>query len=118
VGFALDRRAFKGGLMPQRTITRAELSEAVYQRIGLSRTESAALVELVLKEISDRLAHGETVKLSSFGSFVVRDKGARVGRNPKTGIEVPIDPRRVMVFKPSNILKARINGQAADGFDD
>ncbi len=104
--------------MSQRTITRAELSEAVYQRIGLSRTESAALVELVLKEISDCLAEGETVKLSSFGSFVVRDKGARVGRNPKTGIEVPIEPRRVMVFKPSNILKARINGQAADGSDD
>jgi integration host factor subunit alpha len=100
--------------MTQRTITRAELGEAVYQRIGLSRTESAALVELVLKEISDCLAGGETVKLSSFGSFVVREKGARVGRNPKTGIEVPIDPRRVMVFKPSNILKARINRNGGD----
>ena len=95
--------------MPQRTITRAELSEAVYQRIGLSRTDSSELVELVLREISDTLAAGETVKLSSFGSFVVRDKGARVGRNPKTGIEVPIDPRRVLSFKPSNILKQRIN---------
>jgi integration host factor subunit alpha len=94
----------------ERTITRAELSEAVYQRVGLSRTESAALVELVLKEVSDCLARGETVKLSSFGSFVVRSKGERIGRNPKTGIEVPIEPRRVMVFKPSNILKARING--------
>ncbi len=103
--------------MAQRTITRAELSEAVYQRIGLSRTESAALVELVLKEISDCLAEGETVKLSSFGSFVVREKGARVGRNPKTGIEVPIDPRRVMVFKPSNILKSRINGMTDNGED-
>jgi integration host factor subunit alpha len=101
--------------MAQRTITRAELSEAVYQRIGLSRTESCALVELVLKEISDCLASGETVKLSSFGSFVVRGKGARVGRNPKTGVEVPIEPRRVMVFKPSNILKARIN--SLNGFD-
>lgn len=96
--------------MAERTITRAELSEAVYQRVGLSRTEFAALVELVLKELSDCLAQGETVKLSSFGSFVVRSKGERVGRNPKTGIEVPIEPRRVMVFKPSNILKARING--------
>ena len=94
--------------MTQRTITRAELSEAVYQRIGLSRTDSSELVELVLREISDTLAAGETVKLSSFGSFVVRDKGARVGRNPKTGIEVPIDPRRVLSFKPSNILKQRI----------
>ncbi len=101
--------------MAQKTITRAELSEAVYQKVGLSRTESAALVELVLREVSDCIAQGETVKLSSFGSFVVRDKGQRIGRNPKTGIEVPIEPRRVMVFKPSNILKARINGiDAAD----
>jgi integration host factor subunit alpha len=107
-----------GGPMADRTITRAELSEAVYQRVGLSRTESAALVELVLKELSDCLAHGETVKLSSFGSFVVRSKGERVGRNPKTGIEVPIEPRRVMVFKPSNILKARINGLDAHETDD
>lgn len=104
--------------MADRTITRAELSEAVYQRVGLSRTESAALVELVLKELSDCLASGETVKLSSFGSFVVRSKGERVGRNPKTGIEVPIEPRRVMVFKPSNILKARINGLDAPSGDD
>ena len=96
--------------MAQKTLTRAELSEAVYQKIGLSRTESASLVELVLREISDCIAQGQTVKLSSFGSFVVRDKGQRIGRNPKTGIEVPIEPRRVMVFKPSNILKARING--------
>ncbi|PSC06529.1 integration host factor subunit alpha [Alsobacter soli] len=96
--------------MAERTITRAELSEAVYKGVGLSRTESAALVELVLKEISDCLAAGETVKLSSFGSFVVRSKGERIGRNPKTGVEVPIEPRRVMIFKPSNILKARING--------
>ena len=96
--------------MAGRTVTRADLSEAVYQRVGLSRTESAALVELVLSELCDCLAAGETVKLSSFGSFVVRDKGERVGRNPKTGIEVPIEPRRVMVFKPSNVLKARING--------
>jgi integration host factor subunit alpha len=96
--------------MAGRTVTRADLSEAVYQKVGLSRTESAALVELVLSEVCDSLARGETVKLSSFGSFVVRDKGERVGRNPKTGIEVPIEPRRVMVFKPSNVLKARING--------
>ena len=104
--------------MSDRTITRAELSEAVYQRVGLSRTESASLVELVLKELSDCLARGETVKLSSFGSFVVRSKGERVGRNPKTGVEVPIEPRRVMVFKPSNILKARINGLDAADTDD
>ncbi|HEX8165450.1 MAG TPA: integration host factor subunit alpha [Beijerinckiaceae bacterium] len=100
--------------MAGRTVTRADLSEAVYQKVGLSRTESAALVETVLTELCDCLAAGETVKLSSFGSFVVRDKGERVGRNPKTGIEVPIEPRRVMVFKPSNVLKARINGLEAD----
>ena len=86
--------------------------------MGLSRTESAALVESVLAEVCDCLAKGETVKLSSFGSFIVREKGQRVGRNPKTGIEVPIDPRRVMVFKPSNVLKARINGEAVAGDDE
>ena len=100
--------------MAGRTVTRADLCEAVYQQVGLSRTESAALVELVLKEIADCLVGGETVKLSSFGSFVVRDKGRRIGRNPKTGEEVPIEPRRVMVFKPSSILKNRINGIESD----
>ena len=100
-----------------RTITRADLTDAVYRRVGLSRAESAELVEVVLQEMSDTLAAGETVKLSSFGSFVVRDKGQRIGRNPKTGVEVPISPRRVMVFKPSNILKARINGDTADAED-
>lgn len=97
--------------MSAKTITRADLSEVVYQKVGLSRTESAALVELVLTELADSLARGENVKLSSFGSFIVRQKGERVGRNPKTGEEVPIEPRRVMVFKPSNILKQRINGR-------
>src|SRR4051812_6635017 len=101
--------------MAGRTVTRADLSEAVYQKVGLSRTESAALVELVLDELCDCLTAGETVKLSSFGSFVVRDKGERVGRNPKTGIEVPISPRRVMVFKPSNVLKQRINQALLNG---
>ena len=94
-----------------RTLTRVDLAEAVYQRVGLSRKESAALVQTVLTELSDRLVAGESVKLSSFGSFVVRAKGERIGRNPKTGVEVPITQRRVMVFKPSNVLKARINGQ-------
>jgi integration host factor subunit alpha len=106
------------GASGARTITRADLSEAVYQRVGLSRTESAELVEHVLSEMSEAIARGETVKLSSFGSFVVRSKGERIGRNPKTGIEVPITPRRVMVFKPSNILKSRINGEAARTHDD
>jgi integration host factor subunit alpha len=93
--------------MSGKTITRADLCEAVYQRVGLSRAESATLVELVLKEITDCLERGETVKLSSFGSFVVRKKGQRMGRNPKTGKEVPIPPRRVMVFKPSDLLSSR-----------
>jgi integration host factor subunit alpha len=97
--------------MSGRTITRADLCEAVYSRLGLSRAESAELVELVLREISDTLAKGETVKLSSFGSFLVREKAERIGRNPKTGVEVPITPRRVLVFKPSNVMRARINGE-------
>ncbi len=94
-------------------MTRADLSETVYKRVGLSRSESAELVQAFLDEISDAAARGETVKLSSFGSFVVRSKNQRIGRNPKTGVEVPILPRRVMVFKPSNVLKARINGGSA-----
>jgi integration host factor subunit alpha len=95
--------------MSQNTVTRAQLSEAVYQEVGLSRNESADLVESVLEEISDALARGEMVKISSFGSFQVRQKGQRVGRNPKTGEEVPILPRRVLVFRASHVLKQRIN---------
>jgi len=92
-----------------RTVTRAQLSEAVYQEVGLSRNESSQLVEAVLREIGDRLVGGETVKISSFGSFSVRQKGGRVGRNPKTGEEVPIEPRRVLVFRPSHVLKEQVN---------
>ena len=95
--------------MGSKTITRADLSEAVYQKVGLSRTESADLVEMFLQEIINHLEGGETVKLSSFGSFSVRQKNQRIGRNPKTGEEVPIAPRRVLVFKPSNVLKDKIN---------
>ncbi len=91
------------------TVTRAQLSEAVYQEVGLSRNESADLVEVVLKEIADALARGENVKISSFGSFFVRDKGPRIGRNPKTGEEVPINPRKVLVFRASHVLKDRVN---------
>ena len=97
-----------------RTVTRVDLAEAVYRQVGLSRKESAALVEMVLAEIGDCLVAGKSVKLSSFGSFLVRDKGERVGRNPKTGVEVPIMQRRVLVFKPSNVLKAQINGGDVD----
>jgi integration host factor subunit alpha len=91
--------------MGDRTVTRADLAEAVFRKIGLSRTESAHLVEMVLEEICSTIARGESVKISSFGSFLVRDKNERVGRNPKTGEEVPISPRRVAVFKPSNVMK-------------
>lgn len=96
--------------MGGRTLTRADLAEAVVRKIGLPRNESQDMVELVLGEISGTLADGEGVKLSSFGSFGVRDKGQRMGRNPKTGEEVPITPRRVLVFRASNIMKQRING--------
>ena len=96
--------------MDQRTITRADLSESVFQEVGLSRNESSDLVETILAEVVEALARGESVKISSFGSFTVRDKGQRVGRNPKTGQEVPILPRRVLVFRASNVLKSLING--------
>lgn len=97
--------------MGGKTLTRADLAEAVVKRIGLPRNESADLVELVLNEISASLEKGEQVKLSSFGSFGVREKKQRVGRNPKTGEEVPITPRRVLVFRPSAIMKNRIDAR-------
>ena len=95
--------------MTYKTLTRADLAEAVVRQVGLPRNESQELVELVLKEVSSCLAEGKPVKLSSFGSFGIREKGERIGRNPKTGEEVPITPRRVLVFRPSNIMKQRIN---------
>lgn len=95
--------------MAGKTITRADLAEAIFQKVGLPRNESAELVELVLSEISGSLELGSPVKLSSFGSFGIREKGERIGRNPKTGEEVPITPRRVLVFRASNIMKERIN---------
>jgi integration host factor subunit alpha len=98
--------------MSDDTVTRADLADAVYEQVGLSRNESAELVEAVLEEISDALVQEGQVKISSFGSFVTRDKGERVGRNPKTGVEVPIKPRRVVAFRPSHVLKDRINGKA------
>jgi len=95
--------------MGGKTLTRADLAEAVFQKVGLPRNESAEIVELVLREIVSSLERGDAVKLSSFGSFGIREKGERVGRNPKTGQEVPITPRRVLVFRASNIMKQRIN---------
>ena len=97
--------------MPSTTLTRADLTEAVFQAVGLSRNESAQIVEDILEEMCAALVQGETVKLSSFGTFAVRQKSQRMGRNPKTGDEVPSAPRRVLVFRPSHVLKAVINGQ-------
>ncbi len=99
--------------MAGKTLTRSDLSEAVYREVGLSRNESAELVESILRHVSGALVAGETVKISSFGTFSARDKGERIGRNPKTGEEVPIEPRRVLVFRPSHILKDRINAGEA-----
>lgn len=99
------------------TLTRADLAESVFQSVGLSRHDSAQMVEDMLDEICGALAHGETVKLSSFGTFAVRQKSQRMGRNPKTGDEVPIAPRRVLVFRPSHVLKAVINGEPVPHVD-
>jgi integration host factor subunit alpha len=117
-GWPADSISGKGTLgrhfgMNGKTLTRADLAEALVRKIGLPRNESQDLVELVLGEISGALAQGEGVKLSSFGSFGIRQKGRRIGRNPKTGEEVPITPRRVLVFRASNIMKSRINNGRA-----
>ena len=92
------------------TVTRAHLAEAVYQEVGLSRSESGDLVDAILDEVSNALLEDGTVKISSFGTFAVRQKGERIGRNPKTGEEVPILPRKVLVFRASQKLKDLING--------
>jgi integration host factor subunit alpha len=97
--------------MSGKTLTRADLSEAVHKQVGLSRAESADLVKAILDSMTDTLVTGETVKLSSFGTFMVRSKTGRIGRNPKTGEEVPITPRRVLVFRPSQVMKNVINGE-------
>lgn len=92
------------------TLTRADIAEAMHEQIGLSRTESAELVEQILSALCGSLAHGDNVKISGFGSFVLRDKGERIGRNPKTGVEVPIAPRRVLTFRASQMMRDRIVG--------
>src|SRR5690606_11968531 len=107
------RTAHLRGQMGGKTLTRADLSDAVHQQVGLSRSESAELVKSVLDHMTESLVEGDTVKLSSFGAFTVRRKGGRIGRNPKTGEEVPITPRRVLVFRPSHVLKNLINDGAA-----
>ncbi len=95
--------------MSDKTLTRMDLGEAVFKEVGLSRNESSDLVETVLGHVSDALVSGENVKISSFGTFSLRDKKARVGRNPKTGEEVPITPRRVLTFRPSHLMKDRVS---------
>jgi integration host factor subunit alpha len=104
--------------MSTRTLTRADLTEAVFNAVGLSRNDSSQMVEDMLEEICGALAKGESVKLSSFGTFQVRQKSQRIGRNPKTGDEVPIAPRRVLVFRPSHVLRAQINGKTVEAGDD
>lgn len=94
--------------MSESTLTRMDLTEAVFREVGLSRNESSELVESVLRHMSDALVRGESVKISSFGTFSVRSKSARMGRNPKTGEEVPISPRRVLTFRPSHLMKERV----------
>jgi len=94
--------------MSEKTLTRMDLSEAIYRDVGLSRNDASQLVESVLQHMSDALVRSEQVKISSFGTFSVRDKAARVGRNPKTGTEVPIEPRRVLTFRPSHLMKDRV----------
>lgn len=93
------------------TLTRAEIAEAINRSLGLSRAESLAMVESILSHMGDALARGENLKISGFGTFLLRDKGERVGRNPKTGVEVPITPRRVLTFRASQMLKDRIAGR-------
>ncbi len=100
------------------TITRAHIAERIYAQVGLSRNDSSGLLEAVLEQVAAALEQGEAVKISGFGTFSVRQKGRRVGRNPKTGVEVPILPRRVLVFRPSNGLRAHVNGMAAPPGDD
>jgi integration host factor subunit alpha len=110
-----DPGAPSGGRKHGAAVARADLCDAVYRKVGLSRAESARLVELVFREITECLERGETVKLSSFGSFIVRNKRARLGRNPKTGVAAPIPAQRVMVFRASDIVKRRlIDGGAND----
>ena len=95
--------------MSEKTLTRMDLSESVFREVGLSRNESADLVESVLEKISVSLVSGEQVKISSFGTFSIRQKNARVGRNPKTGEEAPIPPRRVLTFRPSHLMKDKVS---------
>ncbi len=94
--------------MSAKTLTRLELADAIHGAVGLSRAESASMVSAILGHITDSLARGEEVKITGFGTFTLRDKRERIGRNPKTGVEVPITPRRVTGFRPAQSVRARI----------
>ena len=91
------------------TLTRADLADVVHREIGLSRADSASMVERILHHMCASLSDGQNVKISGFGSFILRDKGERIGRNPKTGVEVPIAPRRVLTFRASQIMRERVS---------
>jgi len=116
--YALETKAAEGKnagedlkAVDNRTVTRSDLADAVFRRIGLSRLESAQLVEAVIEEISGAILRGDNVKLSGFGTFLQRSKRERIGRNPKTGVEAVISPRKVLVFKASHIMRDRVNGE-------
>ena len=111
-----SERVAQGANKP--ALTRATLSEALCDEVGLSRADSSALVERIIDLMSDELERGNSVKISSFGSFLVREKAARIGRNPRTGVEAEISARKVVVFKPSQILRARLNGENEEGIDE
>jgi integration host factor subunit alpha len=108
VGWGIGCISVWGHMTGNGTLTRADLADSLNRQIGLSRAESAAMVELILDMMSGALERGENVKISSFGTFVLRDKAERIGRNPKTGIEVPIEPRRVLTFRASQTMRDRI----------
>ncbi len=97
-------------VMPAGTLTRADLAEMLHRKVGLSRADSSKIVEHILHDMCAALSRGENVKISGFGTFVLRDKGERIGRNPKTGVEVPIAPRRVLTFRASQMMRDRIVG--------
>ena len=115
LGSVEPARAAEAPASTKRTVTRSDLANSVFRRIGLSRLESAQLVEAVIEEIGDAILRGEKVKLSGFGTFLQRSKRERIGRNPKTGVEATITPRQVLVFKASHIMRGRVNGDCPDG---
>lgn len=100
-----------GQNLSKSTMTKADIVEKVYEKIGFSKKEASELVELVFGTLKNELVHGDKVKVSGFGNFVVRSKNERVGRNPQTGDQIKISARRVLTFRPSQVLKAMLNGE-------